>query len=399
MKSSTASCATNTEKPPRSRSRTVWKTQTCASIPTTTTCLRPVPRTWPAIGLDAPQENSILLIGSCGRSSRSEATVRPRPFGYCSVAITGISRRRAARISTAAFFSSSASGAFGIAAASFSCTSITISSASARSSASEEAVASDRIALRAAGCGRLRVEDDVHAGDRSRCQRAFQRRPDLRRLGHVLAVSTQRFHDLVVAGRSELRRRRLLRPEQLYLWKPDLAPGGVVSDHHHHGQLEAERGLVVHAIEAEGAVALDHEHRPVRMQELRGDGERRAHPEAPQRPWVEPAPGLSQADHLGRDRHPVPSIGHEHALSRRPGDGVQLLGETEMVDGHRVRPLVLRLPGGLRPLLLAQAAQPGSARAALRGGRGELLEDAAGIAHDPEVDRTVAADLRPIAVT
>src|SRR6267143_1942257 len=179
---------------------------------------------------------------------------------------------------------------------------------------------------------------------------------------------------------------------------PDQAPGGVVSDHHHHGQLEAERRLVVHAVESERPIALDDEHRPVRMQELRGDGERRAHPEAPQRSWVEPAPGLAQADHLGRDRHPVPSVRHEHALSRGAGDGVQFLGEAEMVDGDLVRPLVLRLAGGLRLLLLAQAAQPGPARAALRGGRAELLEDAAGIAHDPDVDRPVAADLRPVGV-
>src|SRR6266436_4941542 len=297
---STASSATNTENPPRNRSRTVWKTQTCASIPTTTTCLRPLPSTWRAIGLDAPQENSIFLIGSCGRSSRSEDTVGPRPLGYCSVAITGISRRRAARISTAAFLSSSASGAFGIAAASFSCTSITISSASARSSASAEALPSDCIALRAARRGRLRVEDDVHARHRPRCQRALQRGPDLRRLGHVLAVSAQRFHHLVVAGRRELRGRRLFRPEELHLRQPDLAPGGVVSDHHHHGQLEAERGLVVHAVESERAVALDHEHRPVRMQELRGDGEWGAHAGAPLGSGIGPAPGLAQARELAR---------------------------------------------------------------------------------------------------
>src|SRR5438874_9224608 len=387
----TASCATNTENPPRSRSRTVWKTQTWASIPTTIACLRPVRRISRAMGFEAPQENSILVIGSAGSRSRSGATVGPRPLGYCTVATTGISIRLAARISTAAFFSRAASAPGGIAVASRSCTSITNSRASARLSASALAAFSDGIALCSTRRRRVRIEDHVDAGDGSGRDRAFQGRADPAGLGDVLAMTAERFHHFVVPGGGELGGRALFRPEELDLGEPDLSPGRVVSDHHHHGQPEAQGGLEIHAVEPERAVSLDHEDWPVGMEKLRGDGERRYHPEAPERTGIEPASGPAQRGHFGGDGHPVAAVGHEHAVAGGPGHRVQLLGQSEMVDRHLIGALEGCLARRLLRLALAKPSQPGIGSPAPGDGRGELLEHAAGIADDADVDRAVAA--------
>src|SRR4051812_2421029 len=186
-------------------------------MPTTIACRLPVPRISLAMGFEAPQENSSFVIGSAGSNSRREGTVGPRPFGYCSVATIGRSRRLAARIRTAAFFSSCASAKGFIAEASRCCTSMTRRSALARSRTRVEGSRSDGIALRAARCGRLRVEDHVDAGHRAGGDGALQRRPDLRRRGDELSLSAQRLHPLVVAGRQKLRGGALLRPEQLHL--------------------------------------------------------------------------------------------------------------------------------------------------------------------------------------
>src|SRR5438309_8654575 len=273
-----ASCGTKTEKPPRNRSRTVWKTHTCASMPATITCVRPVCTISRATGLDAPQENSSFSTGAAASSSRSSRTVSPRPFLYCSLATTGRPSRRAALSSTLAFFVRRAMPSFGIARASLSCTSTSSSSASPRSRASARGSgSSDGIALRSAGGRRVRVQHHVDAGDRSGGDGALQRGTDPGGVLDVLSVAAQRLDHLVVAGRREQRGRALLGPEELHLGKPDLSPGGVVPHHAHHGELEAQRGLEVHAVEPERAVALDDEDGPVGVQELGGDGERRSH--------------------------------------------------------------------------------------------------------------------------
>src|SRR5207302_7758912 len=122
-------------------------------------------------------------------------------------ATTGTPSRRAARTRIAAFFSSAANPAAFIAAASFSCTSTMSSSASARSSASVRGsgacAGSNGISLRSAGRRRLRVQHAVDAGDGAGRDRALQRRPDLRRIGDVLAVPAEGFDHLVVPGGCE----------------------------------------------------------------------------------------------------------------------------------------------------------------------------------------------------
>src|SRR5947209_19852553 len=110
-------------------------------------------------------------------------------------------------------------------------TSTTRSSAFLRSRA--RSFGSDRIALRAARRGRLRIEHDVDASDGAGGDSALQRRTDLGRVGDVLAMSAERRHHPVVAGRRKLRGGALLGAEELDLGKADLAPGGIVPDHHH----------------------------------------------------------------------------------------------------------------------------------------------------------------------
>src|SRR5262249_1564563 len=206
-----ASSGTNTAKPPRRRSRTVWKTQTCASIPRTITCFRPVRRISRAIGWEAPQENSIFSTGAKASSSRSSESVSPSPFLYCSLATTGRPSLRAALSRMPAFFVTRAMPSSGIARASFSCTSTRSSSAPERARASVRGSgSSDGIALGSALGRRVRVQRDVHAGDRPGGDGALQGGPDCIRLLHVLPVAAQRLHHLVVAGLCQERRRALL---------------------------------------------------------------------------------------------------------------------------------------------------------------------------------------------
>src|SRR5438270_6907481 len=394
-----ASCGMKTEKPPRSRSRTVWKTHTCASIPATMTCLRPVCRISRATGSEAPQENSSFSIGSLGKSSRSSGTVSPRPFLYCSLATTGRPRRPAALSSTAAFLFSRAIPSAGMARASLSCTSTRRTSASPRSRASDRgSIASDGIALGSARRGRFRIEHHVDASDGGRGDGALERGPDLRRILDVLSVPTERLDHLVVARRRKQRRGALLRTEELHLGQADLSPGGVISHHAHHRQLEAQRRLEVHAVQSERAVALDDEDGTAGVQKLRGDRERRTHSQAPERPRIEPSSRAAELDPLRRDRDPVSAVRDEHAVARRASHVVQLPGEPEVVDRLLIAVLQLPLPLGFRRLALPERGEPIAALATGSERRLDLREDAARIAHDAHVDRAVAADLGCIGI-
>src|SRR3954469_612994 len=281
-----ASFGTKTSKPLPTRSRTVWNTQTCDSIPTAITCRRPVASTCPATALEFAQENSIFSMGGEGSSSRMAATVGPSPLTYCSLATTGHPSRRAALMRMAAFFSIRASASGGMARASFSCTSTTRSKALSRSRT--RFAASDGIALGSALGGGAGVETHVDTGHLPGGECALEGRPDPGRILDVLAVSSERFDHLVVARRSEQRRGTLLGAEEVELGKSDLPPGSVVADHAHHGKTEAHGGLEIHAVQAEAPVALDDEGRPRRVEELRRDREGRADAETPERSRIEP---------------------------------------------------------------------------------------------------------------
>ena len=90
----TASATTWTACPRRASSRAVWKTQTCASMPATTTARGARSRDGPRDGAARRRRRTSSLSMGCTPSARaasraSGATVGPRPFGYCSLATTG----------------------------------------------------------------------------------------------------------------------------------------------------------------------------------------------------------------------------------------------------------------------------------------------------------------------
>ncbi len=85
----TASSTTNTCLPLAASSSTVCSTQTCDSMPQTTTCGRSMPgkpgRHWPA----TQEKCSFAPTLPVGRCAATAECVCPIPFGYCSVAATG----------------------------------------------------------------------------------------------------------------------------------------------------------------------------------------------------------------------------------------------------------------------------------------------------------------------
>src|SRR4051812_24293563 len=392
-----ASFGTKTSKPLPTRSRTVWNTQTCDSIPTAITCRRPVASTSPATALEFAQENSIFSMGGEGSSSRMAATVGPSPFTYCSLATTGNPSRRAALMRMAAFFSIRASASGGMARASFSCTSTTRSKAVSRSR-TRFAAASDGIALGSALGGGAGVETHVDTGHLPGGECALEGRPDPGGVLDVLAVSSERFDHLVVARRSEQRRGTLLGAEEVELGKADLPPGGVVADHAHDGKTEAHGGLEIHAVQAEAPVALDDEGRPRRVEELRRDREGRADAETPERSRIEPAARLREPDDLGRDGDPVSAVGDEHRIARCPRHLVELARETEVVDGDLVAGLESALLLGLARLALSQVLEPGAAGSAAGQGLAELSEDAPRVSNEPHLDGAVAPDFGGVGI-
>ncbi len=185
--------------------------------------------------------------------------------------------------------------------------------------------------------------------------------------------------------------------EHAELRQTDLPPGGVVSDHHHHRHLETHRGLEVEAVEAERAVALDHEDGALRMQVLGGEPERRAHAQAAQRPGVEPAAGPGEFDGLGAHGDKVPAVGDEHRVAGPPGGLGDLLRDPEVVQRRLVAPQKRREPVDLLQFARSQVVEqtvPGLGGHCLA----ELLEHRARVADDAGVDPPVATDLRRIHV-
>ena len=191
---------------------------------------------------------------------------------------------------------------------------------------------------------------------------ALQGGPDLRRLGDQLAVAAQRLHHLVVPGRRERRRRALLRSEELHLRQPDLPPGGVVSHHHHHGQLEPQRGIEVHAVEAERAVSLDDETGRSGCKSLAAMANGAPTPRQPRGPGSSQRPGLRRRMTLAAMATQLPPSATTccRRLRAPPCPAPSRAGNGEWAPG---RALEYRLPRRLGHLLLPQRREP------LRGAR------------------------------
>ena len=99
----------------------------------------------------------------------------------------------------------------------------------------------------------------------------LERRANLARLGHVIAIAAQRLDHAVVAGGNEqVGHIAAVATVFLELSEANLVPGGVVAHDADHRQVEAHERVVVEAGAAEGPVAEEHNDISLGMGDLGG---------------------------------------------------------------------------------------------------------------------------------
>ena len=111
----------------------------------------------------------------------------------------------------------------------------------------------------------VRVQDNVQARDPPGSEGALERGAELARLARScspLPPSASTIRSKRVNGSDVATARS--RAEEELLDRPDLPPPAVVADDADDGQVEAHRGLDLHAVEPEGAVARDRSRRATR---------------------------------------------------------------------------------------------------------------------------------------
>src|SRR4029453_15573331 len=96
----------------------------------------------------------------------------------------------------------------------------------------------------------------------------------------------------------------------------DLPPATVVADDARQRQPEADRRLQLDPVEPEGAVPGNEQYPARRLQQLGRDRERRAHTEAPERPWVKPLAGAGETNELGGATHDVAAVADDQRVRR-----------------------------------------------------------------------------------
>src|SRR3954451_12300975 len=223
---------------------------------------------------------------------------------------------------------------------------------------------------------------------------ALERRPDLLRLGDLLAVAAEHLRELAVADvRQLVADVAAVLAVLLDLAVADLVHVRVVADDADERQVEAHGRVEVEAGEAERAVAEQAHDLTVGIGLLGADAERHADADRPERARVHPQAGALRLDDAARERDDVAAVADE---PRVLGEGlVDLVREAQRMDRRRVlheaRQALL-----LQALLLgAQRVEPALALAAVGaalGGLGDLAEDRAGVADEPERDVAVLAD-------
>ena len=132
----------------------------------------------------------------------------------------------------------------------------------------------------------LRVDGDIEASGEAAGEGTLEGGLDVGGVGDVFAVATHGLHDAVVAGGIERSGDGTIRPDHLLLDEADVAPTGVVADDADDGEVEAESGVELEAIEAESAVTVDDEHFFVGEEVFGGDGKGCADTEASERAGV-----------------------------------------------------------------------------------------------------------------
>src|SRR5437773_11690482 len=112
----------------------------------------------------------------------------------------------------------------------------------------------------------------------------------------------------------------------------DLSPAAVVADDARERQAEAHRRLELHPVQPQGTVAGDQEDTPFRMEELRGERERRADAETAERPGVEPLPRPVESHDLRGAADDVAAVADDDRLRRH--DARDLRGEAVVRHRH-----------------------------------------------------------------
>src|SRR4051794_28893397 len=224
--------------------------------------------------------------------------------------------------------------------------------------------------------------------------RTLERRPDVLRLGDLLAVAAEHLGELAVADvRQLVADVAPLLAVLLDLAVADLVHVRVVADDPDERQVEADRRVEVEAGEAERTVAEEAHDLAVGARLLGADAERHAHADGPERARVHPQAGALGLHDAARERDDVAAVADEHRVVRE--ELVDLVREAQRVDRgrvlHEARQALL-----LQALLLgAERLEPALALlalgAALRG-LGDLGEDRARVADEAERDVAVLAD-------
>src|SRR4051795_4305823 len=241
---------------------------------------------------------------------------------------------------------------------------------------------------------RVRVHPHVDERRLAALARALDRRPDLVRLGDLLAVAAEHLRELAVAHvRQLVADIAPIRAVLLDLAVADLVHVRVVADDADERQVEAHRGVEVEAGEAERAVAEEAHDLTVGVGLLGADAERHADADRPERARVHPQAGALRLHDAAGEGDDVAAVADE---PRVLGEGlVDLVREAQRVDRrgvlHEARQALL-----LEALLLgAERLEPALAllglAAALRG-LGDLAEDRARVADEAEGDVAVLAD-------
>src|SRR3954468_10227875 len=241
---------------------------------------------------------------------------------------------------------------------------------------------------------RVRVHPHVDQRRLAALAGALDRRPDLARLGDLLAVAAEHLGELAVADvRQLVADVAAALAVLLDLAVADLVHVRVVADDADERQVEADRRVEVEAREAERAVTEEGEDLAVGVGLLGADAERDADADGPERARIHPQAGALRLDDAARERDDVAAVADEPRVLRQRL--VELVREAQGVDRRRVlheaRQALL-----LQALLLgAERLEPALARLALAaalGGLGDLAEDRAGVADEAERHVAVLAD-------
>ena len=205
-----------------------------------------------------------------------------------------------------------------------------------------DVVAGDHLVVRLA-----RTHHRVHAGlgvdDHLEERRALELDELLHHARHVLlaveahreaeAVGLRGLDEVLLVQRLVARGQAALEEELLPL--PDHAVAEVVQHHHLHGQVVGGDGLELAQVHADAGVAVDVDHEPVAVGELRADRRRQAEAHGAHAARGEPQPRLAEVEVLRGPHLVLADAGGDDGLALRVA--VDLLDHVVRLDQLRCR--------------------------------------------------------------